>query len=122
MPAGSNYFTLDVNGQRVNQVLADGVQIVPPIAVAPAPRRRRRSRRLRRPACRRLRLRRPPIPPAPPAPAKPSAPAVPTALPADARTKDDELWRGIDLEFNKEGAKQEEEPPDVELEEQKDEE
>ena len=117
MPAGANYFTLDVNGQRVNQVLADGVQIVPPIAAAPAPVAPPPSSppaRVQAP---------PPPPPAPSAPAaaKPSAPAVPTALPAD-EDEDDELWRGIDLEFNKEGAKQEEGPPDVELEEQKDEE
>ena len=114
MPPGSNYFTLDVNGQRVNQVLADGVQIVPPIAdqspVAPPP-----PPRVQTPP--------PPPPPIPPgpAPAKPSAPAIPTAQPA-AEDEGDELWRGIDLEFNKEGAKQEEGPPDVELEEQKDEE
>ena len=117
MPAGSNYFTLDVNGQRVNQVLADGVQIVPPIAAAPAP------VAPPPPPPARVQAAPPPPPPIPPAPApaKPSAPAVPTALPADSG-EGDELWRGIDLEFNKEGAKQEEGPPDVELEEQKDEE
>ena len=48
--------------------------------------------------------------------------AVPTAQPADASEDDDALWRGIDLEFGKEGAKAEDEPADVELEEQKDEE
>ena len=117
MPAGSNYFTLDVNGQRINQVLADGVQTSRRSPSAPAP-VAAAARRRRRPACRRpasaARLRRRLVP------AKPSAPAVPTALPADAG-EDDELWRGIDLEFNKEGAKAEEGPPDVELEEQKDE-
>ena len=118
MPAGSNYFTLDVNGQRINQVLADGVQIVPPIAAAPPPVAPPPT-----PPPARVQAPPPPPPPAPaaPVPARPTAPAVPTAQPADADEGDD-LWRGIDLEFNKEGAKQEERPPDVELEEQKDEE
>ncbi len=62
MPAGSNYFTLDVNGQRVNQVLADGVQIVPPIAAAPppvAPPPTPPPARVQAPRLRRLPLRRP---------------------------------------------------------------
>jgi hypothetical protein len=115
MPAGSNYFTLDVNGQRINQALSDH-GTVPPIAVAPAP--------VRPPAPPMREVQAPPPPP-PPLPAakapppKQAAPTIPTALPADVGA-DDDLWRGIDLEFNKEGAKSEEnETPDVQLEEQK---
>ena len=119
MPAGSNYFTLDVNGQRIDQVLADGVQIAPPIAAAPPPVAPEPP--VAPPPAPAARVQAPPPAPAAPAPAKPPAPEVPTALPADDGA-DDDLWRGIDLELNKEGAKQEEGPSDVELEEQKEEE
>ena len=51
-----------------------------------------------------------------------AAPTIPTAQPVDDGA-DDELWRGIELEFNKEGPKATaDETPDVQLEEQKDEE
>jgi hypothetical protein len=116
MPAGSNYFTLDVNGQRINQALTDHAT-VPPITVAPAP--------VPPPAPLMQKVQAPPQPPPPQAPTvkapapQPAAPTIPTALPADAGA-DDELWQGIDLEFNKEGAQPEEnETPDVQLEEQK---
>jgi hypothetical protein len=126
MPAGASYFTLDVNGQRINQPLSDGAQITPPIPTAPAAP--------------------PPIPPVPQwqAPTPPPMPPAPqrqapvppitatqtpaiapaqAAPPSDAAGDDDNaLWRGIELEFGKEGAKAAEEPADVELEEQKDEE
>ena len=59
--------------------------------------------------------------PAPRPPPAPAAPPIPTAKAVDD-DEDDALWKGIDLEFNKEGAKADDEPPDVELEEQKDEE
>jgi hypothetical protein len=115
MAAGSNYFTLDVNGQRINQALSDH-GAAPPIAVAPAPAHVYTA---------------PPMPkaptppqPAPPMPTaqapavQPATPTIPTALPVDAG-EDDELWRGIELEFNKEDAKaKENETPDVELEKQ----
>ena len=111
MAAGSNYFTLDVNGQQINQALTDH-GTVPPIAVAPAP----------APPPRKVQAPPQPTPPMPKpkaAPPQPAAPTIPTALPADAGA-DDELWRGIDLEFKKEGAKAEDEDmPDVQLEEQK---
>ncbi len=136
MPAGSTYFTLDVNGQRINQPLADGVSMVPPIPVAPAPPPIPPVQNIPPvppvPAAPKWQTPSPPPPPppippvpamhAPPPPPAPAAPPVPTALPADASEDDDALWKGIDLEFNKEGAKTEDEPADVELEEQKDEE
>jgi len=117
MAAGSNYFTLDVNGQRINQALTDHATI-PTIAVAPA------SVPAPPPAppIREVQAPPPPAPPLPTAkapPPQPAAPTIPTAQPADAGD-DDELWRGIELEFNKEGAKVEEnDTPDVQLEEQK---
>jgi hypothetical protein len=49
-------------------------------------------------------------------------PAVPTATAAAADDDDNALWRGIELEFGKEGAKSEGvDEADVNLEEQKDE-
>jgi hypothetical protein len=115
MAAGSNYFTLDVNGQRINQALSDH-GAAPPIAVAPAP----------APVYTAPPMPKAPTPPqpAPPMPTaqapavQPATPTIPTALPVDAG-EDDELWRGIELEFNKEDAKaKENETPDVELEKQ----
>ena len=123
MPAGAAYFTLEVNGQRIHQALADGVQATPPIPVAPSSTAQRSAA--------------PPIPPAqsipsapkwqaPPAPPTPAAPAMqapaPTPAPAAADDDDDALWKGIDLEFNKEGAKAADDEDVIELEEQKDEE
>ena len=126
MPAGSNYFTLDVNGQRINQVLADGVQVAPPIAVAPAPvappapppsrRRRRRSAcRRRRPRRRPRRRRRPPP--------RPSRPRRRSRSPC-RRTRAKTMNCGAASSWNstRKAPRQEDEPPDVELEEQKDEE
>ncbi len=56
-----------------------------------------------------------------PAP-QPAAPTIPIAPPEDGGD-DDALWRGIELEFNKEGGKAaESDTPDVELEEQKEQE
>ena len=124
MPAGADYFTLDVNGQRINQSLSDRVQTAIPVAAPPIP-------------APPPKVQAPPSAPAPfapipvaqtqsappPAPPKPAAPAVPTALPVETGDDDNALWRGIELEFNKEGPKAaEEEVMDVELEEQKEEE
>jgi hypothetical protein len=131
MPAGAEYFTLDVNGQRINQPISDHAQSPIPVAAPPTP-------STPPPAPPPLRVQAPapppppppipvaqtpPAPPPPVAPPKPAAPAVPTALPAEAGDDDDALWRGIELEFNKEGAKaSEDDVADVELEEQKEEE
>ncbi len=128
MPTGVSYFTLDVNGQRINQPLADGVSIAPPIPVAPAPPVQNIPPAPPIPAVPKWQAPTPPpIPPAPamhtpPTPPAPAAPPVPTAQPAVTGEDDDALWRGIDLEFNKESAKAEDEITEVELEEQKDEE
>jgi hypothetical protein len=115
MAAGSSYFTLDVNGQRINQALTDHAT-VPPIAVAPAP---------ATPPAPPMRETQAPPQPTPPLPTaqapatQPAAPTIPTAQPVDSG-EDDALWRGIELEFNKQGAKAEEnDAPGVELEEQK---
>jgi hypothetical protein len=126
MPAGADYFTLDVNGQRINQSLSDHVQTAPIAVAAPPP-----APKVQTPPPAPASAPPPPAPipvaqaplAPPPAPPKPAAPAVPTVLPADAGDDDDALWRGIELEFNKEGPKAaDEDVPDVELEEQKEEE
>ena len=114
MPAGSSYFTLDVNGQRINQALTDHAT-VPPIAEAPTP--------VAPPAAPMRETQATPQAPAPVPTAKapvpqPAAPTIPAAPPEDGGD-DDALWRGIELEFNKEGAKPVEgEGPEVQLEEQ----
>ncbi len=115
MAAGSNYFTLDVNGQRVNQALTDQAT-VPPIAVAPAPKPAPLMRETQAPQSAA------PLPAAKTPAPQPVASTIPTAQPVDAGDGD-ELWRGIELEFKKEGANSDEnDAPDVQLEEQKNEE
>jgi hypothetical protein len=97
VPAGSEFFTLEVNGARIHQPLSDQAQ---PYAPPPIPTVRPVSA--------------PPPPvstaqPAPPPPAPPplpkSAPAAPApaAAPATASGEDDEdaEWRGINLELSK---------------------
>jgi hypothetical protein len=104
MPAGADYFTLDVNGHRINQPLSDRAR--PPFAEQPAP----------TPAA--------PAAPKPPAPPPvPKAPPQPVAAtPADADLDvdedEDEEWKGIDLEF---GSPTEEPTDDIDLEKPKDE-
>jgi hypothetical protein len=71
VPAGTNYFTLEVNGQRVHQPLADGVQ--PPAASGKA------------------------LPAGTPA-AKPAADAMVEELPIDPAEAE---WRDLPLEFGK---------------------
>jgi hypothetical protein len=91
VPAGSDYFTLEVNGQRIHQALSDRAH-VPATAVAPAT----------------------PGTPPPTAPAA-QAPATPASTPAE----DDETaaeWRDLPLELAKHG----EEGGTVDLEDQQD--
>jgi hypothetical protein len=101
MPVSANYFTLEVNGQRVNQVLADGVQLPgSPVLTAQ------------------------PVTPPPPI-AKPVAPPPPIAKPV--KKEEDEMveelpvdpaeeeWRNLPLEFGKE----EKETPDVDFDQHK---
>src|SRR5262245_40670815 len=72
VPAGSDYFTLEVNGRRVNQALSDRARVPasPGVTVAP---------------------------PAPPAPA-PTAPPAPAAPPAAAEDESAAEWKGLPLE------------------------
>jgi hypothetical protein len=97
MPAGAEYFTLDVNVTRVHQPLSDRAHVpAAASAKAPAPQ--------------------PPQPPsAPPRTPAPPAPAAPAKAPAEDDDPNAE-WRGIDLEFGKPG----EESGDVDLERPKD--
>jgi hypothetical protein len=97
MPAGAEYFTLEVNGARIHQGLSDRAA-VPAQGTAPAA------------------AAAPPVPPptrqqpqaAPKAPATPAAPAQ--------EDDEDAEWRGIDLELAKPG----EEQTDIDLEKHKD--
>jgi hypothetical protein len=71
MPAGSAYFTLEVNGQRIHQGLSDQAQVPAPSRITP------------------------PLPSSPP-----SAPEAPKALPAPAKRfeeEEDAEWKHIDL-------------------------
>jgi hypothetical protein len=88
-PAGSEFFTLEVNGQRINQPLRDGARVPsggePPIPVLkPAP--EEEAIPVLKPA--------PPVAPpvAPPAPAPAPAPA--------AESEEDAAWKGLPLEFD----------------------
>jgi hypothetical protein len=92
MPAGVEYFTLEVNGTRVNQVLSDRVQ-APASTSAP-----------QAPAL---------------SPTAPPAVAAPQPAPAQAEEEDDSdaEWRSINLEL----APKDENQTDIELEKPKDE-
>ncbi len=105
MPAGADYFTLEVNGARIHQGLSDRASVpaqgtgpaassAPPVA-PPSP---------------------PPAPP--PTRQQPQAAAPAPAAPTSPAQEDDEdaEWRGIDLEFAKPG----EEQTDIDLEKHKD--
>ncbi len=98
-PAGTDYFTLDVNGQRVHQPLRDGVK---PPSSAPA-----RT-----------------APPADVLPVSPLASSVAPpgakapAAPAAAADEEDSEWRSIPLEFGQELEKTEK--TDLHLEENND--
>jgi hypothetical protein len=114
VPAGSDYFTLEVQGQRIHQALSDRAH-VPSAVAAPAP-----------PVAPPLPVARPlpqakaaPPPAKPEPPAKPAPPAAKPAPAAAASEEDDAEWKDIPLEFGKEGDPAEK--PDVHLEEQKDE-
>ena len=92
MPAGPEFFTLEVNRQRVHQGLSDRAR-VPSGAAPPAPAVA--------------------PPPAAPAAAKPPAPPAPPAKPEPAKAAEEEgadEWKGLPLEFGPA-----EEKPDVHL-------
>ncbi|HZY86646.1 MAG TPA: hypothetical protein VFE78_17560, partial [Gemmataceae bacterium] len=98
MPAGAEYFTLEVNGARIHQALSDRAAVPAQGTAASAP---------------------PVPPPAPPPPAQQQQPAAKApAAPASPAQEDDEdaEWRGIDLVLGKPG----EEPTDIDLEKHKD--
>ncbi len=100
VPAGSNYFTLEVNGQRINQPLADGVQ--PPASSAPILNALPASRTV------------PAIPSTAPPIANPVAKApaeqeMVDHLPIDPAENE---WRSLPMEFGKDA----QEKPDVDLE------
>jgi hypothetical protein len=103
MPAGAEYFTLEVNGARIHQGLSDRASVpaqgTSPSATAapPAP---------------------PPAPPPPRQQAQPQPAAkAPAPPPAPAQEDDEDAeWRGIELEFGKPG----EGPTDIDLEKHKD--
>jgi hypothetical protein len=93
-PAGSNYFTLEVNGQRIHQALADGVQ--PPASSGTILTALPASAPVASPV------------PAPPV-AKPAAEEeMVEHLPVDPA---EEEWRSLPLEFGKE----QKDNPDVDL-------
>jgi hypothetical protein len=102
MPAGSAYFTLDVNGHRINQTLSDRAQAPPSTASPPVA---------------------PPVtaaatrPPARPA-APPAAPAAPPAAASAVDEEADAEWRSIPLEFAKDAKEPRDEgnSPDIDLE------
>jgi hypothetical protein len=95
VPAGATYFTLEVNGQRVNQTLSDRAQ-APPSAASPA-------------------VAPPASPPATQPPSRPAAPPAAAAAPAVEDEADAE-WRQIPLEFAKDAKDlQENERPGIDL-------
>jgi hypothetical protein len=100
MPAGAEYFTLEVNGARIHQALSDRAS-VPAQGTAPAA------------------AAAPPLaPPTPPAPTQQPAAKAPAAPAAPAQEDDEDAeWRGIDLVMGKPG----EEPTDIDLEKHKEE-
>ncbi len=104
IPAGAEYFTLEVNGTRVNQALSDRAHAPvaerPPVVSAAPPSA-------------------PPVPPpaAPPAPPAKAAPPAAKETPAEEDENSAE-WRDLPLEF---GKPEEGHQEDVHLEEQEDE-
>jgi hypothetical protein len=97
LPAGVDYFTLDVNGTRIHQVLSDRAH-APTAATSPT-----------RPTTA-TPTQAPPVPPL--ATRAPTPP--PPAPPAHQDDEDDAEWRNLPLEFGPGG-----ETPDVHLEEPK---
>jgi hypothetical protein len=127
--ASADYFTLDVNNTRVHQALADNVRpptqeapTLAPAEEAPPSQRLKGAREI--PTLEPADASRPAQPPrvaaAPAPPPVPQAKTTPAAKPAPAPAKsddeDDELWKSINLEMEPK-----QEPPDVNLEEAKDE-
>jgi hypothetical protein len=116
MPVDAEYFTLEVNGNRIHQALFDRAHVPPPELAGQAPR-----------AAAPPRSEAPPIregqdvlarqaPPAPKPAAPPAKPAAPPPAPAAAPSEPGE-WQDIDLDMAKP-----EEGPDVDLQPPKDEE
>ncbi len=90
VPAGSEFFTLEVNGRRINQALAERAKVPPSSGAAMTP---------------------------PPAPAAPAAPPAPAAAAApDEEEEGANEWKGLPLEFGPAG----EPPPDVGIEQHED--
>jgi hypothetical protein len=82
IPLDADYFTLEVNGNRIHQALFDRAKVPPPDKAKPA-------------------AAAPPAPP-PPAPARPATPPPAGAEPALVEPLEgDEEWRAIDLEMAK---------------------
>jgi hypothetical protein len=82
VPLDADYFTLEVNGNRIHQALFDRAKVPPPEKVKPA-------------------ATAPPAPP-PPAPSRPESPPPAAAEPALVEPLEgNEEWRGIDLEMAK---------------------
>jgi hypothetical protein len=132
-PAGAAYFTLEVNGQRIDQPLSDRAPAPrerpaavapsapppPPPVPPPQPAGRPVSSLFGGPAAPPpvRAAAPPPPPPPPPAPAKPAAAAKPEDMPAETADDENADWRGIDLEFAK---PEKEDENDLRLESPKD--
>jgi hypothetical protein len=97
MPTGSDYFTLDVNGKRVQQPLSDKGRVPssPPTTAATPPIAQ-------------------PVAPTPPTPAVAKPPAPPSKPPEEEEGADE--WKGLPLEFGPAG----EAPPDVHMDKHED--
>jgi hypothetical protein len=95
VPLDADYFTLEVNGNRIHQALFDRAKVPPSEKVKPA-------------------AAAPPAPP-PPAPSRPASPPPAAAEPALVEpVEGDEEWRGIDLEMAKGPEDLNLEPPEEE--------
>jgi hypothetical protein len=124
MPAGASYFVLEVNGQRIQQPLADNVALPPQPAPASAPPPAAASPSAPPPVA-------PPksAPPPVPTAATPVVPPPPAAPPKPANSWDEdpkdleleELARSIDLQFEDPSKHESESKADLHLEKPDDE-
>jgi hypothetical protein len=87
VPAGSAYFTLEVNGQRISQGLSDQAQVPPPSRVTP------------------------PLPASAPTPVTPPAPKPQPASVQKVAEEEDAEWKHLDLVM-----RDPDDPVDVDLE------